>query len=90
MTGLPVIAVNHGYILRFVEVKYPFEIAIIVDPGTTAASRNPQRKARNDQQHLPDSHAALHYELPISTPVMNTSTPPSPTCSAAVTQGVSM
>jgi len=30
------------------------------------------------------------YELPISTPVMNTSTPPSPTCSAAVTQGVSM
>ena len=30
------------------------------------------------------------YELPISTPVINTSTPPSPTCSAAVTQGVSM
>src|SRR5215472_6664782 len=33
----------------------------------------------------------LHsHELPISTPVMNTSAPPSPTCSAAVTQGVSM
>jgi len=30
------------------------------------------------------------YELPISTPVTNTSTPPSPTCSAAVTHGVSM
>lgn len=30
------------------------------------------------------------YELPISTPVINTRTPPRPTCRAAVTQGVSM
>src|SRR6266849_220104 len=31
-----------------------------------------------------------HYDLPISTPVMNTSAPPSPTCRAAENVGVSM
>jgi hypothetical protein len=30
------------------------------------------------------------YDFPIKTPVMNTSTPPSPTCNAAEIQGVSM
>ena len=32
----------------------------------------------------------LLHELPISTPVMNTSAPPSPICSAAETHGLSI
>src|SRR5947209_19048616 len=38
---------------------------------------------------LPISHkdvAQVRYELPINTPVINTSTPPKPTCSAAETR----
>jgi len=38
----------------------------------------------------PDGARLVVYELPINTPVANTSAPPRPTCKAAETVGVSM
>jgi hypothetical protein len=71
--------------------------SISVDRGSLVDLRLALRKTEISEIKIQASSGAEHararaqvHDLPISTPVMNTSTPPKPTCRAAETQGVSM